>query len=353
MRIHFSSFVSVLKDTLTEWQNDNASLWSAALAYYTVFSIGPLLLVIISILGLFLSNSQIEKNIYTQMQSLIGAQGANFLQTLISTLNKPRKGMLATIIGGILLVFGAVGIFGQLEQMLNFIWGVTKKPGLHIKELLINRLLNFSMIAVVIFLLLVSLVASALISLLGTFFQHILPFDAVILQWITFLISLFIITFLFAFLFKVLPDVKLPWKYVLISAFITSFLFTIGKTIIGVYIGTSAVTSTYGAAGSVIVLLLWVYYTTQIVFFGAEFTKVFFLHSGKKISPSHYAVLTEKAYILNQKYNKTQKHTISKTITKRLVYSFTFGFINEFLQKMFDLQKTNLKDKHEKHIIQG
>lgn len=288
-----SSFFSLLKDAGKGWKDDNAGVWCAALAYYTVFSLGPLLLIVISVAGLFLSNADFEKNVYGQLQGLLGSQGASLLHTLAEHSQKNSSNIIGTIVGVITLLLGASGMFGQLQQMLNAIWGVTQKPHVGIIALIRSRLLNMSMIGVIVFLLLVSLLASTAITTLGTFFGYLLPASSLILFLVNILVSFLLITILFAFILKVLPDVQLRWRNVWTGAFVSSLLFTIGKEVISLYIGHSGVSSQYGAAGSLIVLLLWVFYTTQILFFGVEFTKAVTLRNEGGITPSKFAVLEE------------------------------------------------------------
>lgn len=323
------TFLSLLKQTVIGWQKDNATVWSAALAYYTVFSLGPLLLLIISIVGLVFSKSSLESNIHIQLEGLLGNNGANMLITLIQHTKKPSADIVGAIIGFITLLLGASGVFGQLQQMLNAIWGVTQKPKSGVIALITSRLLNFSMVGVIAFLLVVSLVASSIISGIGTFFSHILPFSSIVLESIDSLISFIIITVLFAFILKVLPDVQIKWKAVWWGALLTSLLFTVGKTIIGIYIGHSGVSSTYGAAAALIILLLWVYYSTQILFFGIEFTKAYTLMTEKKIIPSKYAVLASV-----EEKKQEGKELQNKNTATKIASGFTKGFLDEINRKM-------------------
>lgn len=323
------TFFLLLKQTVIGWQKDNATVWSAALAYYTVFSLGPLLLLIISIVGLVFSKSSLESNIHTQLEGLLGNNGANMLITLLQHAKKPSADIVGTIIGFITLLLGASGVFAQLQQMLNAIWGVTQKPKSGIMALIKSRLLNFSMVGVIAFLLLISLVASSIISGIGTFFIPILPFSPTVLESIDFLISFIIITVLFAFMLKVLPDVQIKWKAVGGGALLTSLLFTVGKTVIGIYIGHSGVSSTYGAAAALIILLLWVYYSTQILFLGIEFTKAYTLMTEKKITPSKYSVLVSE-----EEKNGESKKLQNKNTATKIASGFTKGFIEEVNKKI-------------------
>jgi membrane protein len=329
MKLSPSTFFSLLKQTFKGWQKDNATVWCAALAYFTIFSLGPLLLIVISITGLVFSKTSAENNIYTQIQALLGSGGANMIETIIHHAKKPTAGIYGTVIGTITLMLGAVGMFGQLQQMLNTIWGVTQKPKSGMIGLVKSRLLNFSMIGVIAFLLLVSLVASTVIAGVGTYLGRLLPFSSIILEICNFLLSFIIISILFAFILKVLPDVEIKWKNTWVGAVVTSLLFTIGKAVIGIYIGHSGLSSEYGAAASLVILLLWVYYSSQILFFGAEFTKFYTLWQGYTIVPSQYSVLsrietTEKTN--NKRINKGEK------VAAKLARGLTEGVIEEVVK---------------------
>jgi membrane protein len=302
MKRSLATFISLLKLTFQGWIKDNATVWAAALAYYTVFSLGPLLLITLSIAGLIFSKTSLENTISIQAQELLGADGAQLLLTVAHNAAQPTTNIIGMIVGMITLIFGASGVFGQLQQMLNAIWHVTQKPKSGIMPLIRSRLVNFTMVGVIAFLLLVSLIASTLIASLGTFFSQFLPVSPAILELFNFFFSFIILSGLFACILKILPDVKIKWKNVWLGAIITALLFDIGKTFIGMYIGHSSITSTYGSVASLIVLLLWVYYSTQILFFGVEFVKAFTIVSGDEIIPSKYAVLTDKS--VNKKIKK-------------------------------------------------
>jgi membrane protein len=228
-----------------------------------------------------------------QIGGLVGAQGADLVSNLLNSASNPAQGIVATIIGIITLLFGALGVFNALHDSLNVIWDVQeeKTVGLwnNIKKVIINRFLSFTMILGIGFMLLVSLVISASISALGTWIGGLLPFHEVILQIINLVISIGVITVFFALIFKVLPDADIAWKDVWVGAFVTAALFSVGKTLIGLYLGSSAVASSFGAAGSLILLLLWIYYSAQILFFGAEFTQVYANNYGSKIVPEGHA----------------------------------------------------------------
>lgn len=325
-----SLFFSLFKNAFQGWKKDNATVWCAALAYFTIFSLGPLLLIVISILGIIFTRTSLEKDIYEQVQGLVGTDGAKMLDTVIHHAKKPSTSIWGTIIGTITLILGATGVFGQLQQMLNKIWGVTQKPKTGIINLIRSRLLNLSMVGVITFLLLVSLIVSTAISIIGTFLTRILPLSPIILEIINFIFSFIIITILFAFVMKVLPDVEIKWRNVWIGAAFTSLLFTIGKDVVGIYIGHSGISSEYGAAASLVVLLLWVYYSSQILFFGVEFTKAYTLMRGDKIIPNQYSVINTDEYRTVDKEMGVTKG--SETVTK-VAKGFTEGLIGRIKQK--------------------
>lgn len=287
-------FFLLLKETFFRWKDDNAQLWCASLAYYTVFSLAPLLLITISIAGLVLGRSNVQYQIYSQLNGLIGQNGTQLISTMIQHSSKTSTNIFAAVVGFLTLLLGASGVFGQLKQSLNHIWRVKTNPRSGLWGIVRDRLVNFSMLLVIGFLLLISLVASAAITVITSFFNHILPLPGFALEIMNFVVSLIIISILFASIFKILPDIKIRWKYVWPGAITTSLLFTIGKTLIGLYIGNSSMTSTYGAAASLAILLVWVYYAAQILFFGAEFTKAYALHYGYTITPSEFAVKADK-----------------------------------------------------------
>jgi membrane protein len=288
------NYIGILKDTFKNWQKDQSSLWAASLAYYTVFSIAPLLLIVISFAGIFFGKEAVEGQLFEQIRGLIGDGGAFTLQEAVKNASNKSTSIVTSIIGLITLGLGAAGVFGQLKSALNNIWQVKTNPKAGIIHLIKDRFLSFSMVLVISFLLLVSLSVSAFLSSMGTIIGNVLPVPFGLLQLINFLVSIAIISILFSLVFKVLPDVKVSWNSVWIGAILTAILFTLGKLLIGLYIGKSSLVSSYGAAGSLIVILLWVYYSAQILFFGAEFTKVYFLKTKGKITPSENALLKDQ-----------------------------------------------------------
>lgn len=310
--------VELLKETWTEWQEDKASRLAAALAYYTAFSIAPLLIIAIAIAALVFGEEASQRQIVGQIQGLVGRDGAEAIQTMIVNSRKPTEGIIATLISIGLLFFGASNLFSQLQDALNTIWEVEPKPGLGVKGIVKSRFLSFTMVLGIGFLLLVSLILSAVLAALGNYLGNLLPEFQLFWSIVNFFISFSVISLLFALIFKFLPDVKIAWGDVGIGAVITALLFTIGKTLIGLYLGNSSIGSTYGAAGSFVVLLLWVNYSAQILLFGAEFTQVYANKYGSQIVPAKNAVpLTEKARVQQGiPHNKQLEETVAQEESK-------------------------------------
>lgn len=285
---------NLLKLTYQGWKEDNASRLSAALAYYTVFSLAPMLVIAIAVAGLIWQRQAVQEQVLAQIQGLVGEQGRVFVAGLLESASQPAQGIIATVIGIITLIFAALGLFNALQFALNTIWEVREKEaqGLwqSVKQVVLNRFLSFTMILGIGFMLLVSLMVSTGISALGNWLGSLLPFHKIFLQVINLLVSIGIITVLFALIYKILPDAEVAWSDVWIGAFFTAILFSIGKMLIGLYLGSSAVASAFGAAGSLVLLLLWVYYSAQILLFGAEFTQVYANRLGTKIVPEEGAV---------------------------------------------------------------
>jgi membrane protein len=288
--------VELFKKTFQEWQEDKASRLAAALAYYTAFSIAPLFVIAIAIAALVFGEEAAQGKIFWQLRDLVGQDAAKAIQSLLVSSSKPAEGTIATIISVALLFFGASNVFSQLQDALNTIWEVAPKPGIGVKGIVKTRILSFGIVLGIGFLLLVSLILSAVLAGLGNYFGELMPGLQVLWTILNFGLSFGVITLLFALMFKFLPDAKIAWSDVWIGALLTALLFTIGKSLIGLYLGNSGVGSTYGAAGSFVVLLLWVNYSAQILFFGAEFTQVYANKYGSRIIPKKNAVpLTEEA----------------------------------------------------------
>jgi membrane protein len=299
------SIFSLLKDAFQEWQEDEALQLGAALAYYTIFSIAPMLLVVIGVAGLAFGREAVQGQLDNQIQGMVGAQGADAIQTMVANAGRHKDGGLwATVIAFVTILFGATGVFTQLQTTLNHIWGVKPKPGQGIKGMLRARAAAFGMLLGIGFLLLVSLVVSAALAAVGGYMTGLLPGAETVLQALNFVVSFAVITLLFAMIFRFLPDVKIAWRDVWFGAAVTALLFTIGKFLIGLYLGNSSVASVYGAAGSLVIVLLWAYYSSQILFFGAELTQVWARHRGARIEPDKHAIPASKDELPSQTAKK-------------------------------------------------
>lgn len=270
------------KAAASSWVDDYAQSMGAALAYYTMFSVAPLLLIVISIAGLVFGVEAARGEIVGQLQGLMGQQGALAVQGLLESVNKPAKSVTATVVGLILLLIGATSVFGELQDSFDRIWRAPKRNKGGVWSLLRARLLSFGMIMGIGFLLMVSLVVSAALAALGKLWGPLFADWAVLANLINVLFSFAFTTTVFAMIYKIMPRVKVDWADVWIGAVVTALLFTVGKFLIGLYIGRSGVTSGFGAAGSLVVLLLWVYYSAQIFLLGAEFTWAYSLTFGSR-----------------------------------------------------------------------
>lgn len=265
----------LIKASIASWRKDHASSMGGALAYYTLFSIAPVLIIVIAVAGFFLGPEAARGEIVAQLQGLLGTDGAAAVQALLESASKPEEGLLATITSVLLLLLGATTIFAELQSDLDRIWRAETKPISGLWAFLRARILSFGMVLVLAFLLLVSLVVSAALSALGKWWGGWFEGWAVLLEVLNFAVSFAITTGLFALIYKLLPRAEIAWHDVWIGAAVTALLFAVGKFLIGLYIGRSGVASGFGAAGSFVVLLVWVYYSTQIFLLGAEFTWVY------------------------------------------------------------------------------
>lgn len=266
---------ALLGDTLWQWFNANAQRLGASLAFYSVFSMAPLLVVVVGIAGLVFGREAAEGQIVWQIRDLIGQQGAEVIQTMLQNANRPAAGLMATVIGLLVLLFGASAVFAELRSSLNMVWGVQAPATVGLVSIVKNRFFSFAMVVAIGFLLLVSLVVNAILSAAGTLMGGMLPVPEPVLQLVNTAISLAAITGLFALLYKMVPDVTIAWQDVMTGAFVTALLFSAGKLAIGLYLGKASIGSAYGAAGSVVVLLMWVYYSAQVFFLGAVFTRLY------------------------------------------------------------------------------
>jgi membrane protein len=272
----------LIKAAASSWVDDYAQSMGAALAYYSMFSIAPLLLIVISVAGLIFGVEAARGEIVGQLRDLTGQQGAAAVQALLESVSEPAESVAALLIGGILLLIGATSVFAELQDALDRIWRAPKRAKAGIWSLLRARLLSFGMIMGIGFLLIVSLVISAALAALGKLWGPLFAEWEIIAGVIDFLVSFAIITTMFAMIYKVMPRVKVAWADVWIGAGVTALFFTIGKFLIGLYIGKSGLTSGFGAAGSLVVMLAWVYYSAQVFLMGAEFTWAYALTFGSR-----------------------------------------------------------------------
>lgn len=268
-----ASLWSLLGTTAGDWYEDRAPRIGAALAYYTIFALTPGLVILMALAGILLGPGA-ETRIVEQFRELIGPEGAKAIEATVRSARETSPGKAGLGLALVALVIGLWGVFGELQDGLNTIWGVTPKPGRRFLEIVRERFWSFAMVVGTGFLLLVSLVVTAWLAAMSTYVGYLLPAPALALEAINSLISLAVITGAFAVIFKLLPDVRVAWRDVWLGAAVTSLLFTIGKFLIGLYLGKSAVASAYGAAGSLVIIVVWVYYSSQILLLGAEFTKV-------------------------------------------------------------------------------
>ncbi|MGQ3889566.1 YihY/virulence factor BrkB family protein [Legionella sp. CNM-1927-20] len=289
-----NKYFNFLKDLYSHYSEDRIAIFAAALAYYTAFALAPFLIICTSVVGLVYSHDAAQGQIIDQVRVVVGKESADLIQTMIANASKPSSGITAQIVSIVLLILATSGVFGQIQTGLNYIWGVEPKPGRGIWGIIKDRFLSFTIVLGVAFLLLVSLILSVVITFMSDYLGQVLPGGDLIAWSLNFAISLAVITLLFAMIFKILPDVELTILDVIWGAFWTAVLFTIGKTLLGVYLGQSHVANAFGPAGSLIVILIWVYYTAQILFIGAELTKMHVTKHGNKIKPDVDAYVKEE-----------------------------------------------------------
>src|SRR5256714_6832767 len=291
----FGNVFGLLKQTFLEWLQDKAPQLGAALAYYTVFSLAPLILVLLSLVGVIFRHDPAGAwdKITQQMSYFLDPTAVQVVQSIAQKASQPGKSTIATIIGVALALFGASGVFGQLQDALNTIWGVKAKPGGGIWRFLRSRFLSFGMVGGICFLLLVSLILESLLKGFSHYVQSVLPGGLAIAMSVYLIFDFGVVVLLFALIFKLLPDVQIQWRDVWIGAVLTAIFFGIGKWLLGFYLGSGAAGSAYGPASSLITLLLWVYYSSQILLFCAEFTQVYADRAGRGVKPDEYAVRVE------------------------------------------------------------
>jgi membrane protein len=279
----------ILKRTIHSFSEDGAMRFSAALAYYSIFSLAPLLLVAVGIAGLVFGEDTVRQEVERQLSGILGARTTHAVETLMEAWQKRGSGM-ATVFGLFALLLGASGVFGQLQDALNAIWKVKAKPGHGWLQFFRHRFLSLAMVLGTGFLLLVSMILTTVLNAFAKRLETVLPLSEVIARVLNFALSFGVITMLFAMIFKFLPDAKVRWRNVWIGAVGTALLFSAGKELLGLYLGRESTVSAYGAAGSIVLVVLWVYYASVILFFGAEFTKAFAQKTGSTITPNPYAV---------------------------------------------------------------
>ena len=301
MKWHAKNLFPILKESLSDFSDNKSFRMSAALAYYTIFSIAPMLIVIISLLDIFYGKNAIEGTIFEHIRGFIGVDAALQIQQVIKNAAISRDITWASVVGICALIFAATGVFAEIQDSINYIWRLKAKPKKGWLKLVLNRVLSFSMVVSIGFILLVSLVVNSLLDVLGQQFLRFFPEIAVYVAYgINIFITFITISFLFAVIFKVLPDARIHWRDVIIGSVTTAILFMVGKFGIGYYLGKTHISSTYGAAGSVVIILLWVYYSSMILYFGASFTRAYAIRTGRNIFPNDYAVWIQEIELENK-----------------------------------------------------
>lgn len=297
MRKRLITVYTYVRQVLKEFSADNILKYSASLAYYTVFSIAPLLVIITTLSGIFFGKEAIKGEVYDQLKGLVGGLAAEQIQDTIKKIHLTGNNFFASVISIIVLFVGATSIFGEIQDSLNKIWGLRIKAKKTWWKLILTRLLSFSLILSICFIVVASLIVNVIISSFGNFLaKYINNFNVYFIDIMDVVLSFIVSSVLFSLMFKILPDAKIRWKDVLFGGFITAIFFTLGKFAIGFYLGRSNFTTLYGAAGSIVIIMLWVYYSSIILYLGAEFTKVHANLYGRKIQPNDYAewVMTEE-----------------------------------------------------------
>ncbi len=273
--MHIGAAISLLKKTYTNWSDHHAPRLGASVAFYTLLSFAPLLVLTVAVVALVFGHERAQSGLIDQAKQMIGDRGADTVKSLLAAAQKPSSGLVATIIAFVTLLFGASGVFTELREALNIIWDAKPKNESGLLGMLKQRLFSFGMVLSVGFLLLVSLIISAALAFLGKFFSQLMPVPPFVFELINFAVSFGVVTLLFALMFKFVPAREISWRDVRVGAVGTALLFTVGKVLLGLYLGKASVGSAYGAAGSLVAVIVWVYYSAQIFFFGAEFTRVY------------------------------------------------------------------------------
>lgn len=285
----------LIHTTFQQWLADNVSQMAAALAFYTAVSTAPLVVIVIAVAGFFYGEQAAEGELIQQMQQIMGSEGARFIEIVVENANQPTAGGVASLLSVGVLIWGATNVFAQLQFSLNAIWHVEPHPKRGVMGFVRDRLLSFGMVLGIGFLLLVSLIFSAILSAITTSFSYLLPGITWLWPLVNFLIAFVVITLLFALILKILPDVHSAWRDIWVGAVTTALLFTLGQFALSLYLGTQG--SAYGVAGSLVVYLLWIFYSAQILFIGAEFTQVYASRYGQGYRPNSYAVLKEQVVV--------------------------------------------------------
>lgn len=331
----------LLKQTFIQWQQDRVPILAAALAYYMVFSLAPMLIIAVAVAGFVIGKETAQQQLAVQLQQFIGLEAAQSIQTLIRERYQPQSGLMATGIAIATLFFGATTVFAQLKVALNIIWGVTPKPERGILNFLMARILSVLMIFAIGSLLLLSLVFSSVLAGISDWLDPWMDTPSSVWYWTDISISFIVVTLLFGSIYKILPDARIAWADVWVGSIITSVLFTLGKGAISLYLGQSGVKSFYGAAGSFVILLLWIFFTAQILLIGAEFTQVWANLYGSRIRPRRHAVKTGE----NSWYSPTHSRSAQETANLRQQRKRRFFRIRRFLRR---LQKS--LDNHNKSL---
>ena len=303
----------LIRDAYNQWNEDKVPRLGAALAFYSLLSLAPLLLIAIGMAGLVFGAEAAQGQLVGQLRELVGSEGADAIEAMIANARKPSSGTLATVIGLGTLLLGASGVFGQLQDALNTIWEVQPKPGLNVWGFIRGRFLSFSMVLGTGFLLLISLLLTTALAAVVTWLGGLVPGWESVLHVVDLAVTFGVVTLLFPMIFKYLPDAKVEWKDVWLGSVATSALFMAGKFAIGVYLGRSGIGSSYGAAGSLVVLLVWIYYSAQILFFGAEFTQVYANRRGSRIAPSRNAESVGERSRIDQGIPHTERRKVSRS----------------------------------------
>lgn len=306
-----SKIALIFKEVFQEFSADNIVKYSASLAYYTVFSIAPLLVVVTALFGFLFGKQAMQGRIYDQLANLVGSRAALQIQDIIKNIHLNNNTFFATVISIIVLLIGATSIFGEIQDSINKIWGLRIKPHKVWWKLLLTRLLSFSLIISIGIILMISFLLNALVAAFGKFIARFIEgYSVYFIQVTDSLLSFVVEAFLFSLIFKILPDARIRWKDVLFGGVMTAIFFTLGKLGISFYVSKSTVTTVYGAAGSIIIFMVWVYYSSIILYLGAEFTKVYAKLYGKKISPNNYAewVRIEEETVSTQPLKNEELH---------------------------------------------